>query len=388
MAAALTIAVGVTMLSAPAHAAPQDREVATRDALTAVVVELTVDDQRLVGAEEATLNGRLVDAVTGDAIVGEQLSLQWRRPSSNSWTVAGTASTDLLGNAVWPGVSRTHTTRYRVVHPATASYAGGVSPIRTVVAKPMVIAELGRNWVRPDGRVKLAGRVQGAYPTERVMLQRRSDGGWRDVSGTAQSDTGRFTFWVAGAKAFGPQRYRVILPRQQDHLGDASGVLRLTTVRVVTYRIETRGDIVVPMREFRERAEEIYADPRGWSRAHVHFKRVRQGGAFSLVLAEASHVPRFAPICDRYWSCRVGRYVIINQNRWRSGTPYFRSSGGSLREYRAMVVNHETGHWFGLGHPSCGGRGRPAPVMMQQSKGLHGCEPNAWPLPWEIARAY
>ncbi|HEX5017257.1 MAG TPA: DUF3152 domain-containing protein, partial [Actinomycetes bacterium] len=66
----------------------------------------------------------------------------------------------------------------------------------------------------------------------------------------------------------------------------------------------------------------------------------------------------------------------------------FKSAGGNLRQYRAMVVNHETGHWFGLGHASCGGSGKLAPVMMQQSKGLEGCRPNPWPLPGEIARAY
>jgi hypothetical protein len=154
----------------------------------------------------------------------------------------------------------------------------------------------------------------------------------------------------------------------------------------VTYRIETRGNIVVSMKDFRQRAQEIYDARRGWSRAYVHFKRVRTGGAFSLVLSEARYVPTFAPICDRYWSCRVGRYVIINQNRWRWGTPYFKRAGGNLAEYRAMVLNHETGHWFGLGHASCGGAGKPAPVMMQQSKGLYGCKPNPWPLPGEIAR--
>ena len=75
---------------------------------------------------------------------------------------------------------------------------------------------------------------------------------------------------------YGPQRYRVVLPAQIDHLGDTSSVAELTTVRVIPYRIETRGDIVVSMKEFRARTDEIYADPRGWSRAHVHFKRVRQ----------------------------------------------------------------------------------------------------------------
>ena len=57
-----------------------------------------------------------------------------------------------------------------------------------------------------------------------------------------------------------------------------------------------------------------------------------------------------------------------------------------MSQYRAMVIDHETGHWFGLGHATCPGKGRKAPVMMQQSKGLHGCSVNSWPLTGEIAR--
>jgi hypothetical protein len=50
-----------------------------------------------------------------------------------------------------------------------------------------------------------------------------------------------------------------------------------------------------------------------------------------------------------------------------------------------MVVNHETGHWLGLGHAGCPGRGRLAPVMMQQSKGLGGCRFNPFPTSRELA---
>jgi hypothetical protein len=49
-----------------------------------------------------------------------------------------------------------------------------------------------------------------------------------------------------------------------------------------------------------------------------------------------------------------------------------------------MVIDHETGHWLGQGHAFCARPGALAPVMQQQSKGMHGCRPNPWPLPWEI----
>jgi hypothetical protein len=80
--------------------------------------------------------------------------------------------------------------------------------------------------------------------------------------------------------------------------------------------------------------------------------------------------------------------VIINDDRWSFGTlsPWPRP----LDEFRHFEVNHETGHWLGLGHPCVGGpcapRGQLAPVMMQQPKGLFGDLPNCWPLPSERQR--
>ena len=155
---------------------------------------------------------------------------------------------------------------------------------------------------------------------------------------------------------------------------------RVPVRRTATYRIETRGDIVVDMREFRAQVAATYADPRGWRSAGVAFRRVARGGDFSVVLAEAGTVPSFSPVCSAQWSCRVGRYVVINQMRWRRATPSWNGAGEPLRGYRHMVLNHETGHWLGHGHLGCPGEGRLAPVMMQQSKGLDGCRHNPWPL--------
>ncbi len=159
---------------------------------------------------------------------------------------------------------------------------------------------------------------------------------------------------------------------------------RVPVRRTVTYRIETRGAISTSVREFAKLAAQTYADPRGWRNAGVAFRRVNGPSDFSLVLAEASWLPRFSSICSVQWSCRAGRYVVINQLRWKYASPSWHGAGKSLRDYRNLVVNHETGHWLGHGHLGCPGPGRLAPVMMQQSKGLAGCRHNPWPLASEL----
>ncbi len=160
---------------------------------------------------------------------------------------------------------------------------------------------------------------------------------------------------------------------------------RVDVRRTATYSVATRGHITADLKKFKRLAQQTYNDPRGWRGKGVKFRRVASGGAFTLVLAEASTVPSFSSACSATYSCRVGRYVIINQTRWQQATPPWNQAGGSLRNYRHMVVNHETGHWLGKGHASCPGPGRLAPVMQQQSKGLGGCRFNPWPTAGELS---
>ena len=149
--------------------------------------------------------------------------------------------------------------------------------------------------------------------------------------------------------------------------------------RRVTYSVTTRGRITASVRDFARLAQETYDDARGWRAGGVQFRRVRRGGNFTLVLSEARLVPSFSGTCSATWSCRVGRYVIINQDRWKHASPAWNAARQTRRDYRHLVVNHETGHWLGRGHVGCPGSG-PAPVMMQQSKGTGGCSFNPWPL--------
>ncbi|CAM5446100.1 hypothetical protein SVIOM342S_01235 [Streptomyces violaceorubidus] len=75
-------------------------------------------------------------------------------------------------------------------------------------------------------------------------------------------------------------------------------------------------------------------------------------------------------------NCNVGQDVMVNLKRWLLATQYY---ADDVTSYRALIINHEVGHFLGHGHEGCPGAGRPAPVMMQQIKGLHGCRTNVWP---------
>lgn len=169
---------------------------------------------------------------------------------------------------------------------------------------------------------------------------------------------------------------RISKPRRIKHVRDVR--------HTVKYSVETRGDISADVAVFKRQVQATLDDPRGWRAAGIAFRRVSSGGSMTVVLSQASLVPTFSSGCSSMWSCRVGRYVVINQERWKHASPAWNAaSGTTLRGYRHMVVNHEVGHWLGWGHTRCGGKDKPAPIMMQQSKGRDGCSFNSWPLPSE-----
>lgn len=79
---------------------------------------------------------------------------------------------------------------------------------------------------------------------------------------------------------------------------------------------------------------------------------------------------------DLYTSCQDRDKVVINVRRWVRSVPDY---GAPLATYRRYAINHETGHYLGYHHQLCPGPGRPAPIMLQQTLGLHGCTANASP---------
>jgi hypothetical protein len=244
-------------------------------------------------------------------------------------------------------------------------------------------AKLSKAAARVGTTVKMSGSVQPSHAGQVVRLQRWTGKAWTTVATEALSRSSTFSFSITRTSR-GAWAYRVAKSADRDHEAVVSRALRFEAYTLHTYVVRTKGKIVVDVESFAAQAAQTYADRRGWAAAHRRFQRVSSGGAFTLVLAEASQVPTYSSVCSSTYSCRVGRYVIINQNRWRYATSVFRKAGGSVRDYRHMVVNHETGHWLGNGHAYCGGDGQLAPVMQQQSKGLNGCRINPWPKSSEI----
>jgi hypothetical protein len=108
---------------------------------------------------------------------------------------------------------------------------------------------------------------------------------------------------------------------------------------------------------------------------------VRRDGQVRIWLAAPAAVDAAHPVCSARYSCRVGDDVYINEARWRDAPEPF--AGRSLDAYRHYVINHEFGHWLGLDHRRCRGRGAAAFVMQQQSITLDGCDSRLWPQPQE-----
>jgi len=150
---------------------------------------------------------------------------------------------------------------------------------------------------------------------------------------------------------------------------------------LVTYTVEVEDAVGYSVEEFARIVDETLADPRSWTAdGAVAFQRVASGGQVRVVLATPATVDQLClPLqTNGLYSCHQGGTVALNSNRWLNGTDEW---PGPLVEFRHYAVNHEMGHAIGHGHEYCGAAGQPAPVMMQQSKGLEGCLPNGWPFP-------
>ncbi len=159
-----------------------------------------------------------------------------------------------------------------------------------------------------------------------------------------------------------------------------------TAVR--TYCTAARGVDNSVLAELEGKLAATYADTRGWNNeGKVAFQHVSNDCQYTVWMSAAAKLASFGSVCDEYYNCQVGTNVIMNYDRWTTATPPWTNAKGNLEDYRALMIDHETGHRLGFyDNPTCPAAGSPAPVMMQQSVDLKGCAFNIWPTPPEFTQ--
>ena len=123
---------------------------------------------------------------------------------------------------------------------------------------------------------------------------------------------------------------------------------------------------------------ETLSDERSWIGRGAGFRLVDDGGLFTIIVATPARTDQLCrPLqTNGRFSCARNGWIAINSDRWFGATD---SWPADLETYRRYLINHEIGHYIlGASHAKCPGAGQPAPVMMQQTKGLGGCIANGW----------
>ena len=145
--------------------------------------------------------------------------------------------------------------------------------------------------------------------------------------------------------------------------------------------IEVERDLQIDAERFAQFVLVTLNDERSWPGVmSVSFGRTDTDPDLRVLLATPDTVDaECAPLATGgELSCAIEGSAVLNAVRWTEGARTFTDPGAGLTDYRRYLLNHEVGHLLGHGHVSCPAEGEPAPVMVQQSISLDGCEPNGW----------
>ncbi|MBP2335420.1 hypothetical protein JOF41_001598 [Saccharothrix coeruleofusca] len=138
---------------------------------------------------------------------------------------------------------------------------------------------------------------------------------------------------------------------------------------VRTFAVEVEDGVDLPHGDdsFAAVVHRVLLHPRGWaSTGRVALRSAETGEPDLRIRLASQWTARSVCGFDLPYdtSCHVDGGVYLSAARWFRGAHSF---GDDLSGYRAYAVNHEVGHYLGLGHEVCPEDGAPAPLMMQQT---------------------
>jgi len=157
---------------------------------------------------------------------------------------------------------------------------------------------------------------------------------------------------------------------------------RSSSGSLIRYDVRVEDGLSIDPDQAALEIQKVLDDPRSWRgtrRWRFELAPVGESATLHAYIVTPETTDRLcAPYLTRgEVSCQNGNRVVLNAKRWLLGADAY---GSDLTNYRRYLVNHEFGHALGKRHVDCPGSGRPAPVMMQQTKGLGACRKNPWPL--------
>jgi hypothetical protein len=149
----------------------------------------------------------------------------------------------------------------------------------------------------------------------------------------------------------------------------------------ITYQSSIDPDVMqtYKLRNVDERQFDFYLlcylnSPDGWSQDGYSFEQTEHGN-LHIRLSSTKTINNTCGFSGKRLSCAIlgGTKMYLNAERWFHGS---KSSKLSLEDYRQYMVSHEIGHILGKEHVACPGKGKKAPIMLQQTLGIGECIPN------------
>jgi hypothetical protein len=177
---------------------------------------------------------------------------------------------------------------------------------------------------------------------------------------------------------------KVVVPATGPGTYDAAGERARpasNTGRLIRFDVKVEKNLDISADEAAGVIAGILNDQRSWrGNGRVRFELVSgdsdRAELHAFIVTPGTTDRLCAPLQTRgEVSCQNGNRIVLNAKRWMLGA---KSYGTDLTNYRRYLVNHEFGHYLGHGHVDCPGRGKLAPIMLQQTKGLGGCKKNPW----------